>query len=328
MNRLNNPYKNMLGAAIIVRDAENTISTAVKSVLPVTSQVVVVDTGSLDSTPSICQKLGAELYFYEWSGSFAKARNYCLQFMRTEWIIQIDADEELIENSLTDQLSHFNDIKIGGLSVILQNLINPNDNTQYSQHRYARIFRNHRQIRYKGDIHEQINESINTVGYDIVDSNVIIRHFGYLHNSVDRQERNKSLLMKELQENPDDAYLLYHLAETEFAAGNMDKAGATFLQVVDSEFLSANQREMSRIRLAQIALKYENLDSINRWLDFRSSDIHKEGLRLYILCVSLVLGKQYKEASKLIDSPKIWCSPLVNQADALKLKDALSQIPI
>jgi hypothetical protein len=59
--------------------------------------------------------------------------------------------------------------------------------------------------------------------------------------------------VQELNESPDDPWLIYHLAETEFADMNLNEAGKYFIRIYDSSELSTEQREMSMIRLAQIS---------------------------------------------------------------------------
>nr|AIA90889.1 CAZy families GT2 protein [uncultured Planctomyces sp.] len=47
-----------LSACLIVRDNEDTIRPCLESLKPWVDEIVVVDTGSLDGTPQICEELG------------------------------------------------------------------------------------------------------------------------------------------------------------------------------------------------------------------------------------------------------------------------------
>ena len=59
------------------------------------SQIVVVDTGSTDRTVEIAREFGAEIYSFAWCDDFAAARNAALEHATGDWILMLDADEEL-----------------------------------------------------------------------------------------------------------------------------------------------------------------------------------------------------------------------------------------
>jgi glycosyltransferase involved in cell wall biosynthesis len=192
-----------LGAAMIVRDAQDTVERAIRSVSDICSQIVVVDTGSLDATPEICSVAGVDLHFFKWNDNFSDSRNYSLKLLKTDWILSLDADEELDTDSVKNYLGLFKNSKIGGINLIIENILDGNSDIK-SRHRYTRIFRNHSQIRFEGSVHEQVVPSITALGLDIVETDIIIRHHGYYRINKDKILRNKELLLKELEKNPDD----------------------------------------------------------------------------------------------------------------------------
>jgi glycosyltransferase involved in cell wall biosynthesis len=301
-----------LGAAIIVKDADASILRALESLSGFAQQIIVIDTGSTDQTPQICSRFGAELHFRTWTNNFSEARNYALARMRTEWIIQLDADEELDGNSLRDALPLLATPQIGGLHTQIWNVL---EGGIESEHRYTRIFRRHPTIRYEGAIHEQIAGSIRQAGFEIVDSPVVIHHFGYVEYSREKIERNASLLRKELAEKPNDVWLSYHLGLTEFAAGNQTVAELLLESIVPSSELSIEQYETARLRLGQIALAAGLSDKARRWLDFSSSDIHREGLRLFICGASWAVQKDFNRAIAFFSQDATSNSRLVNQLE-------------
>ena len=61
-------------------------------------EIIVVDSFSDDSTPSIASEYGAKIFQHEYINS-AKQKNWALQFCSSEWVFQIDSDEELEDNS-------------------------------------------------------------------------------------------------------------------------------------------------------------------------------------------------------------------------------------
>jgi glycosyltransferase involved in cell wall biosynthesis len=67
--------------------------------------VVVVDSGSSDSTVEIAKSWGAEVLQFHWTGGFPKKRNWVLQThsFSTDWVLFLDADE-IVTPGFTDEL--------------------------------------------------------------------------------------------------------------------------------------------------------------------------------------------------------------------------------
>lgn len=84
----------MLTLCMIVRDEARRLAACVGRVRSAVGQVVVVDTGSTDDTPAVARDLGAEVYCEPFV-DFAQARNAALRRVRGEWVLVLDADEEI-----------------------------------------------------------------------------------------------------------------------------------------------------------------------------------------------------------------------------------------
>ncbi|MGB9852943.1 MAG: glycosyltransferase [Candidatus Kapaibacteriota bacterium] len=302
-----------LTALMIVRNGEGFIEKALESVLPVTKQIVVVDTGSEDKTPTIASRYGAEVHFYGWENDFSKARNYGLQFARHSWIISIDHDEVLDSSTLLAEFHHTNNPNVGGLRVRITNHVKRGDSYTKTHHSYTRIFRNHPQIRFEGPIHEQIAQSILDAGFEIVDTSIQFHHYGYSTINIDKVNRNRKILEKVLEENPDDDWTLFNLAETEFSVQNIERARILYERLLDSFQLNPEQIEMVRIRLGQIALKTDDYRSVYNYCNFTSEDPHREGLRLLVWGTALLMEHRYDEAKQIFDKPEIQISDMVDK---------------
>jgi len=57
-------------------------------------EVIVVDSGSTDGTQELCEKLGARVIFNEWPG-YAAQKQFAMEQATSEWILSLDADEEV-----------------------------------------------------------------------------------------------------------------------------------------------------------------------------------------------------------------------------------------
>lgn len=84
-----------ISATIITYNEQNNIARAIES-LRFCDEVVVVDSGSVDRTVEIADKLGARVLEHPWHG-FAKQKNFAAEEARFDWIFSIDADESLSE---------------------------------------------------------------------------------------------------------------------------------------------------------------------------------------------------------------------------------------
>lgn len=325
MRKVNNDLPS-IALAMIVRDAEKTIERAIRSALQVCSQLLILDTGSKDSTPQICSRLGCEIHFLKWNGSFADARNHLLQFVRTDWIISLDADEKLDSDSFCKNKDLLMHEETGGIRTRIINELE--DGKIHSKHTYPRIYRSHPEIRYKGKIHEQINESILNLGYDIQNSDITIIHYGYSANDPERITRNRKMLKEELIDSPEDPWLLYHLAETEFNDENLDEAADFFSKIYDSPMLNSMQKEMSLIRLAQISLKNEDFQGVRHWADFKSRDMDREGLRKFVYAAAMLFEQNFEMALRLYNSKEVNVSSLVDKEQLENAKNLIKKMSL
>ena len=315
-----------IGAAIIVKDSSATIEHTIGSIKNICSQIVVVDTGSSDYTPELCTNLGCEVHFKKWSDDFSESRNYALKVMRSDWILSVDSDEIVDETSFETVSDYFTNPNIGGIRVKILNYINPDELSNTTEHRYTRIYRNNPKLHYTGKVHEQIHESILEQQLSIVDSEILIKHFGYLEITDDKNERNKKLLQEDIKTSEKDDWKLFHLGSTEFSSNNIDKAKEIFLNIVDSDQLSIEQNETIRIKLSQIALKEDNFEDLGKWANFKSEDPSREGFRLYLIATAFLVRKEFDEAAKLYSSELVKTSSLVDKNQLKKALDIINMV--
>jgi glycosyltransferase involved in cell wall biosynthesis len=97
---------NLSFVAIVKNEAQN-LDRCLASVKPYVDELIVVDTGSTDETIAIAQQYGAKVSHFEWCDDFALARNYACSLASGDWILTLDADEELevSQENWTTQLS-------------------------------------------------------------------------------------------------------------------------------------------------------------------------------------------------------------------------------
>jgi glycosyltransferase involved in cell wall biosynthesis len=83
-----------LSVCIITLNEEANIVRTLKSVKDIADEIVVVDSGSTDSTVSLAQSFGAKVFVEPWKG-FARQKNSTLEKATCDWVLSLDADEEV-----------------------------------------------------------------------------------------------------------------------------------------------------------------------------------------------------------------------------------------
>lgn len=86
-----------ISATIITHNEAANIARAIRS-LDCADEILVVDSGSTDETVKIAAELGARIVAHGWEG-FAAQKNFAVREARHEWVLSLDADEELNEEA-------------------------------------------------------------------------------------------------------------------------------------------------------------------------------------------------------------------------------------
>lgn len=88
-----------LSLAMIVKNEQGTIARVLSCAKSFCDELVVVDTGSTDSTLEIVKSMGAKVFHFEWIDNFAAARNHAFEQCSKDWIVWLDADDVVPEES-------------------------------------------------------------------------------------------------------------------------------------------------------------------------------------------------------------------------------------
>jgi glycosyltransferase involved in cell wall biosynthesis len=88
------PAMTRISACLITLNEEQNLPRALTSLAGIADEIVIVDAGSTDGTEAIANQFGAKLHFREWS-SYGEQKNFAAACATNEWILSLDADEEL-----------------------------------------------------------------------------------------------------------------------------------------------------------------------------------------------------------------------------------------
>jgi len=83
-----------ISASLITLNEERNLPRCLKSVVPLADEILVVDSGSTDATQKIAEQSGARVISQAWLG-YVGQKNFALAQARHDWVLSIDADEEI-----------------------------------------------------------------------------------------------------------------------------------------------------------------------------------------------------------------------------------------
>ncbi|MBU8922191.1 MAG: tetratricopeptide repeat protein [Bacteroidales bacterium] len=221
-----------ISCCIITRDEDGFISDAIASVKGLADEIIVLDTGSIDETVQCAEKLGARVFTTEWRNDFSEARNLAISKARCEWILILDADEimdrrshsrirELVSGNpdaafMFEQWTYTDDSDTFGWIPADEDNPVSREMIGYFASQQVRLFRNREDIRYRGQVHEDVEESLLSLDLTIFKvEDVIVHHYGRLKDSerIDRKYRMYlDLGEKKLQANPGNSKYIFELA--------------------------------------------------------------------------------------------------------------------
>lgn len=189
---------------MIVKNEEKCLPRCLESIKNVADEIIIVDTGSKDNTMSIARDFGAKVYQYAWNDNFSEARNHSLSHASCDWILQIDADEELEQADIPKLRQAMCRTNYNGIIVSIQSVIKGSFHTFFN----TRIFRRGKGY-YKDIIHEQI-----VVEGERLPSEIRIYHHGY-NLSEDKMQlkwqRTTRLLRKQIEQDASNSFAWFNL---------------------------------------------------------------------------------------------------------------------
>ncbi|MES2677309.1 MAG: glycosyltransferase family 2 protein [Pseudomonadota bacterium] len=80
---------------IITQNEADRITPIINAVKEIADEILVIDSGSLDKTIAIATSLGAKTFYNKWSG-YGQQKVFGESLCKNKWILNIDADEEVV----------------------------------------------------------------------------------------------------------------------------------------------------------------------------------------------------------------------------------------
>ena len=212
---------------MMVKNESKYLEDVLQSITPIReqieSEIIIMDTGSSDNTVEIAKKYTDKVYYQEWNNDFSSMRNKSISYASGEWIFILDGDEVLSkQESLINFFKSGKDKGFKSAFVNLKNITNEEEGA-FNTGILMRLFRNSKNFKYIGAIHEQPVHEKPCAFLDIT-----LIHYGYLATDSELMEikfkRNSHILHKQLKKEPDNIYVLHQLSNTYGMYQDTDKA--------------------------------------------------------------------------------------------------------
>jgi glycosyltransferase involved in cell wall biosynthesis len=224
--------KPFLSLCMIVKNEQENLARCLASAKPYVDEMIVVDTGSFDGTPEIALNYGAKVSYFEWCDDFAAARNCSIFQASGDWILVLDADEELVveTENWKHQLTANTEVTIYGMVLLHANIKNLKGGF------HGRLFRNLPGLRYISRFHEQIDYPNTKIATSQLEG-VKILHYGNISPDKVRQKLiNRDIpILERMRE--EEGFSLWHLdclARKYTRIEQTEKAEACYAEILDN----------------------------------------------------------------------------------------------
>jgi Flp pilus assembly protein TadD len=241
-----------LALSMIVRNAAQLLPACLASVRGIVDETVIADTGSTDETVAVATNLGAQVISIPWTDDFAAARNLALAAVKSDWVLVLDADEQLDDQAASQIASLFAGSCADAYQVTTRNYVQsledriwdrtakPNDSRlpaaktypAYIEDENVRLFRRDSHVYFVGRVHETVATRVLELSRKLGHAPFCIHHFGMVADAETRARKNhfyRRLGREKLREMPKDAQAHLELGLLELDNfGNLQDALALF----------------------------------------------------------------------------------------------------
>lgn len=318
----------ILSICMIIKNEQRCLERCLKSLTPLREQLncelIIVDTGSTDDSIQIAKKYADKLIHFIWCNDFSAARNVGLEQAQGEWIMVIDADEELVEDvsHIVEFFTSEQRYQYYGCFLKKKNCFEAEIcNRCESLREYHgtssdfldyRVFRADYNPRYVGIIHEYVPYREPTYTFQ----SYVLYHDGYAFEDEtkrkEKKKRNAALLQKQIKQNMNDLRAIVHILVEEDVINkevyrnlillteklmyqDLNNLFAPNAFVKVARYYSKNDNKQKALEICQ--------DYIKRFVGEGKSDMYETfeiDIR-FIQSNTLFEQKQYRPALKMIE---------------------------
>jgi len=170
-----------ISLCMIVKDEELSLDRCLSSIKDAVDEIIIVDTGSTDSTKNVAKKYTDKIYDFTWIDDFSAARNFAFSKATMDYILWLDADDYIEPPDLEKLKELKNDFDKSIDSVTMKYVLakDLNGNPSFISTR-NRLVKRSRNFKWIGAVHEYLE-----VYGKIYNSDIQIIH-GKIKNTPNR----------------------------------------------------------------------------------------------------------------------------------------------
>ncbi|HOP80373.1 MAG TPA: tetratricopeptide repeat protein, partial [Armatimonadota bacterium] len=169
--------------------------------------------------------------------NFSEARNAAIKHATGDWILVLDADEQLDSAARKAIQKAVKSPTANAYELLFRNYRSDGSPADAFIHPTCRLFRNRPEYSYTGRVHEQIVPSITAASGTVGRLNVHIDHYGYkpeVMKERGKHEKYIRLLKEDLEENPGSVQCMYNLGAAYSSAGEHELAVEWYEQAAEA----------------------------------------------------------------------------------------------
>jgi glycosyltransferase involved in cell wall biosynthesis len=281
---------------MIVKDEEHILEQCLESISQIADEIVIVDTGSTDSTKEIASKYTKQIYDFKWIDDFSAARNFSISKASGDMILRWDADFIIKDSDFKKlQEAKRREWDVADIVYLNWNIDHGDDGvaikSMYNYFVYRKEF-----FTWESPIHNKLislvdEESLKAVYYE----NISVDHFKDKEIKSNRYLQTSKILKSQLSRNPRDQRLLLNYAENLYFL-NQDQEALSVLQNLLKQDLPSN-REVDALNLiVKIYLRNSEIDQAAEILDMYQH--HESDFRYQLMQADL---KSLEDPNKSIE---------------------------
>jgi tetratricopeptide (TPR) repeat protein len=213
-----------LSVCMIVKNESANLAEGLADFRSFADEIVVVDTGSVDNTKEIAAQFTPHIFDFEWVDDFSAARNFAMSKAQKSYQLWLDADDRIAPNMqghINSLKSHFDGKK--AFYFVLENHQLHSSPLRCHQLRCTPLIPG---LQFESPIHEQLFPNAVRLGLQLVTTDIVIRHIGYMDGEAKlaKAKRNLAILKKEVEQGGDHGGLYFFLALTHDPLGDKEEA--------------------------------------------------------------------------------------------------------
>ena len=162
-----------ISLCMIVKNEEKVLARCLDSIADLVDEIIIVDTGSSDSTKEIAARYTGLLYDFLWTDDFSAARNYAFSKATKEYIYSADADEVLSEEN-RERFRILKETLLPEIEIVQMkygNQLQYGTVYNFDEEYRPKLFKRQREFVWEEPIHEQVR-----LAPVLYDSDIVITH--------------------------------------------------------------------------------------------------------------------------------------------------------